>query len=188
MNSAAFLPVLRQLPIEKTRQIRRLRNRQAQLQSIIGLALVKSGLRQLGLRKFHLKKVRFHYQKPYVSQGGHFSISHSKRCICCIVSRNQSVGIDVEKVRPVTDRLVKKYHLKSNTSDPIKVWTQKEAVLKVAADNSLNELGQIEIMGDHAHFKTHDYRVKSFSLPDKYIMSIAITQAITKLKIKRVYF
>ncbi len=193
MNSAAFLPVLQQLPTGKSRQIRRLGDRQTQLQSIIGLALVKSGLQQLGLRKFHLKKIRFQNNKPYVRQGSYFSISHSKQCICCVVSKTHSVGIDVEKDRPLTESLIKKYHLTGNHSDKnnagaIMVWTQKEAVLKVCANNKLSELKQVVIEQNKAHFKKHCYRLKSFSLPQKYTMSIASTQAITKLKIKRVYF
>ncbi len=192
-NSGAFLSVLRQLPTEKTRQIRRLRNRQAQLQSIIGLALVKAGIQQSGLRGFHLRKLRFVHQKPYIHQGSHFSISHSKQCICCVVSNNQPVGIDIEKIRPLTASLVKKYCLKNNNGQnndtaPITVWTQKEAILKVHADNTLNELKQIDIYNNKAYFKNQSYRVQSFRLAQKYTMSIATTQPITKLKIKRVYF
>lgn len=193
MNSGAFLSTLRQLPIKKMRQIRRLSGRQTQLQSIIGLSLVKSGMQQLGLRNFHLKKIRFSSHKPYVYQGSHFSISHSKQCICCVVSKNQRVGIDVEKIRPLTANLIKKHRLKNSNGEnnnipPITVWTQKEAILKVMTNNKLNELKKIDINNGKAIFKNESYLVKSFHLPPKYTMSVASVQTITKLKIKRVYF
>jgi len=193
MNSAAFLPTLRQLPVEKMRQIRRLSARQTQLQSIIGLSLVKSGLQQLGVRNFHLKKIRFANHKPYLRHGSHFSISHSQQCICCVLSKNQSVGIDIEKIRPLAANLIKKHRLKNNNggnnnTHPITVRTQKEAILKVAADNKLNDLKKIDINNGKARFKNESYVVKSFRLAQKYTMSVASTQSITKLKIKRVYF
>jgi len=188
MNSAAFLATLQQLPIEKSRQIRRLTGRCSQLQSIIGFALAQSGLRQLGLRSIHLKKIRFINNKPYIPQASHFSISHSKQCICCVISKNQNVGIDVEKNRPLAVSIIKKYALDNSRHTPISVWTQKEAILKVSPNNKLSELKIIQIKNNQSIFKNQAYTVKSFLLDSKYSMSIASTQVITKLKIKRVYF
>ena len=188
MNSAVFLSALQQLPIEKKRQIRRLRNQRAQQQSIIGLLLLKSGLQQLGIRRFHLQKIRFEHQKPWLRLASHFSISHSRQCVCCVVSKNKPVAIDVEYIRSLPTNLVQKHQLKNRNTAPITVWTQKEAVLKMTATNKLNELKHIKLDKNKAHFKNQDYYIQSFSLFPQYTMSIASTRPITKPEIKRVYF
>lgn len=200
MNSGAFLSTLQQLPVEKSRRIRQIRDRQAQLQSIIGLKLLKLGFSELSLRKFHLKKLHFSDLKPAIRNThlnpsvcsgysfGHFSISHSHNCVCCVIGNNKSVGIDVEKVRPLASNLIKKYQLAQNNVSAITTWTQKEAIFKVFGEDKLPELKQIKIKHGSAVFKNRQYYINSFKLDDIYTMSIASLQPNTKIKIKRVYF
>jgi len=206
MKSGAFHATLQQLPVEKRRRIRQIRDRQAQLQSIIGLKLVKLGFNQLRLRKFHLQKLYFSQHKPAIrntnassgtnSDIGHFSISHSQNCICCVISKNKPVGIDVERIRPLSPRLIDKYQLGQsnirnpidNKISPITSWTQKEAIFKVIGEHQLHELKHIIVKQGSTTFKDHQYHVNSFTLNNKYIMSIASLHPNTKIKIKRVYF
>lgn len=207
MKSGAFLSTLQQLPVAKRRRIRQIRDRQAQLQSIIGLKLVKLGFNQLRLRNFHLQKLHFSEHKPTIQQThartgassaiGHFSISHSQSCICCAISKNKMVGIDVEKIRALSLNLINKYQLHQNNignnTAPITRWTQKEAIFKVIGESKLHELKDITINQDKlnqasALFKNRQYHINSFTLDKKYTMSIASLQPNTKIKIKRVYF
>jgi len=188
IDSAAFLSVLKQLPISKKRQIMQLKNKRARLQSIIGLNLVKTGLQQLGQPNFHLKKLRFKNNKPYIRQKNYFSISHSQNCVCCAFSQNQPVGLDVEKIRSLGNSLIKKYQLSKKGVQPITCWTQKEAVLKVYPQDNLNEIREIQLYANTAKLKNRHYFIRSFKTEQHYTMSVATTQPITKLKIKRVYF
>lgn len=196
IKSGTFLSTIEQLPIDKARRIRQIRDRRTQLQSIIGLKLVKLGFKQLKLRSFHLRKIHFSDKKPALRASnfsiGHFSISHSQNCICCVISESKKVGIDVERIRPLSLNLIEKYQLTQNSpSDklsPISVWTQKEAIFKVFGEDKLHELKQIKIQHGVSVFKDHQYHVDTFILEDKYSMSIASLQPNTKVKIKRVYF
>ncbi len=188
MRTETFSATLRQLPLEKTRRIGQIRDHQSKLQSIIGLKLLGHGFVMLGLRKFHLKKLAFSHNKPELYNGWHFSISHSHNCICCVISKNSPVGIDVEKIRELPINLAKKYQLQQPNISAIVAWTRKEAVLKVHSEDKLGELKEINLIDNLAHFKNRQYHINSFTLEKKYSISIARNQPNTKIKIKRVYF
>ena len=198
MKSESFLTTLQQLPIEKSRRIRQIRDNRAQLQSIAGLKLLKLGIKQLKIRNFQLQKLQFSISKmskmtkPSVRcakpRFAHFSISHSDNCICCVISKHKRVGIDVEKDRPLATNLISKYQLGLNKLSPIRAWTQKEAVFKVYGNQTLSSLKQIQLDGKQAKFNNQCYYVNSFILDKDYQMSVASLQPNTKIKIKRVYF
>lgn len=70
----------------------------------------------------------------------HFSLSHCREAVACVVERHP-VGIDVERIRPARESLVRytmndaeQAHIFSSP-DPdrsfIRLWTQKEAVFKL---------------------------------------------------------
>ena len=188
MRSETFLSTLEQLPIAKKRRIRKIRDNQAQLQSIIGLKLLKLGFESLGLRKFHLRKLSFPANKPVLYNASYFSISHSENCICCVISKTSAIGIDVEKIRFLSAKIINRYHLKQEKISPVTAWTRKEAVLKVYPEDSLSELKEIQLKDNAAAFKDRHYFINSFTLEKNFTMSIARLQPNTKIKIKRVYF
>ena len=80
--------------------------------------------------------------KPFLSGRGdlHFNLSHCRTAVVCALSRHP-VGIDVEHIRPFRDSLVR-YTMNDaeisriqSAENPdlefVKLWTQKEAVLKL---------------------------------------------------------
>ena len=188
MRIEAFRSTLQQIPIEKARRIRRIRDPQSQLQSLIGLKLVEDGLKQLGLRGFHLKKLNYRQNKPYIRNLSAFSITHSQQCIACAISPHSAIGVDVEKIRKLSSNVINKYRLHSDHISPITAWTQKEAVLKVDPANNLAEVKNIVLNKRTATFKQCRYYINSFTLENNYAVSIASKQPNSKIKIKRVYF
>jgi len=188
MRVSTFRDTLEQLPIQKRRRIRQIKDNQTQLQSIIGLKLVDIGFKTLGLRRFHLKKLSFVHNKPIQYNASHFSISHSQTCICCVISKSSAIGIDVERIRSLSEKITNKYQLKQANHSPITGWTQKEAILKVYPEDNLTELKDIKLTATGADFKDRHYYINSQNLEQKFAMSIASTQPNSKIKIKRVYF
>ncbi len=85
--------------------------------------------------------------RPYLKDCNLFvSISHSLGKVACAVSR-EPIGIDIEKIRPVSQKLIeyvctqseREYVLQNTPPDEIynrffEVWTAKEACFKKAAD------------------------------------------------------
>lgn len=65
--------------------------------------------------------------KP-LCEKGFLSVSHSLDFLV-IVHNNHPIGIDLEKIRPLKDELIKKFDLDPN--NPILSWCQKEALIKL---------------------------------------------------------
>ena len=59
----------------------------------------------------------------------HFSVSHSGDLVVCAVS-NVSIGIDVERIRPVPPRLGRAMGKWQSEEDFYQRWTRREAALK----------------------------------------------------------
>ncbi len=107
--------------------------------------------------------------KPYLKGCNLFvSISHSFDMVACAISA-EPIGIDIEKIRPVSRKLVeyvcteseREYVLKNNEPDDVnrrffKVWTAKEARFKKGGDvaglrpiETLSLKKQVFISGDY---------------------------------------
>ena len=116
------------------------------------------------------------YGAPYIEGGPHFSISHCKRGIAVAVSENP-IGIDIEAIRSFKPELMRKTmnedeQLRITSSaipevEFIRLWTQKEALLKLQGTG---------IISDLHHVLTHAQDVswtEISSLDKGYICTIA---------------
>lgn len=93
--------------------------------------------------------------KPYLEGGAyHFSVSHSGNIAAVAVNRDCPVGIDVEKIRPVSARIIFRFFSESDVRFVLggsriengvieeremmtrffKVWTYKEAFVKMTGE------------------------------------------------------
>lgn len=68
--------------------------------------------------------------KPQCANG-FLSVTHSHDFLL-IAHSAQDIGIDLEKIRPLKDELIKKFDL--DPSNPILSWCQKEALIKLYDD------------------------------------------------------
>lgn len=81
------------------------------------------------------------FGKPFLKDypNIYFNISHTKKIVCCTLS-NHEIGIDIEKVKTHSNKLMKfcldetEYQTVIKEDDPnlafIKIWTKKESYLK----------------------------------------------------------
>ena len=99
-------------------------------------ALLRFAVRERGMDSEALTICRTLEGKPYFAQGTvEFSLSHSGEWAVCALS-DGAVGVDVERIRPVSTRLWAKY-LANSPDEPYKGdreailrWTRYEALLK----------------------------------------------------------
>ena len=92
------------------------------------------------------------YGAPYIEGGPHFSISHCKRGIAVAVSENP-IGIDIEAIRTFSPELMRKtmnedeqQRITSSTTPDqefIRLWTQKEALLKLQGTGIISDLHHV---------------------------------------------
>ncbi|MCL2820437.1 MAG: 4'-phosphopantetheinyl transferase superfamily protein [Oscillospiraceae bacterium] len=116
-------------------------------------------LLRLGLLRMYgiNKAVDFEFvnhKKPILPEfpGIFFNLSHTKNTAACAISYTD-VGVDVEYVRPVSDKLAKRVLTKNEYKDFIassnkdeyfcKIWTIKESFLKKTGDGITKELSDI---------------------------------------------
>lgn len=82
----------------------------------------------------------------------HFSISHCREAVGCLVS-NRPCGLDIEHIRKAKEDLVRytmsPHEVETIYADPFpdiaftRLWTQKEAVLKLAGTGIVDDLHQV---------------------------------------------
>ena len=104
----------------------------------------------------------------------HFNLSHCKEAAICFVS-NRPVGVDVESVRKISDSLLaytmndKELVQIHQAEDPkmefVRLWTQKEALLKLTGHGLSNDLKDV-LNRDDVNIKTTE------SSDGRYVYSI----------------
>ena len=81
--------------------------------------------------------------KPFFinNKGYFFSVSHTGQMVAIAMCNGKSVGVDIEPIHRISDKIVKKYYTKSEKDriiqldgdskiEKIKIWTLKEAHCK----------------------------------------------------------
>ncbi|MBR1389689.1 MAG: 4'-phosphopantetheinyl transferase superfamily protein [Prevotella sp.] len=94
----------------------------------------------------------------------HFNLSHCRRAVVCAVS-HQPIGIDVESIREYKESLARytmnDEELQQISSAPrpdeafVRLWTMKEAALKLIGTGISNDLKPVLTDHPHFHFTTH---------------------------------
>ncbi len=143
IDNNTFTYMLEILPVERQKQILRQRIKQNADNMLIGSILAKYAIKnEFGIP---ITKQIFgigEHGKPYLKNHPniHFNVSHSGQYVVCAVA-DVPVGVDVQKVSEfnigVTERVCNKQELTqiltstNKASEFIKLWTQKEAYVKM---------------------------------------------------------
>ena len=162
-------------------QLQRLRQSEDLNNSLLGMQLLKTGMNHLKFRGFHLSGVQYRAnRKPHLSEAVDFSISHSGHMVVCALTRNGRIGIDTEKLRPVSIRSFSRFLSASECLAPgdgsdafIDLWTCKEATLKGCGDCRLDQLQDITISGDAARIGTRHFYLRRLKLLHGYKTCLA---------------
>jgi 4'-phosphopantetheinyl transferase len=162
-------------------ELLRLRQSEALNNSLLGMQLLKTGMQHLKVHGFHLSGVQYRANcKPQLGKGVDFSISHSGDMVVCALTKNGLIGIDTEKLRPVSIRSFSRFLSAAeclatgDSSDAfIDFWTCKEAVLKGCGDCHLDQLKDVSISGDAARIGTRHFYLRRLELLHGYRTCLA---------------
>ena len=129
--------------------------------------------------KDRVGKIEFLYNEygaPYLQDGPYFSISHCKAGIAVAVS-DKPIGIDIEAVREPKEGLVCKTMneaecdtIMEDTAKDwafIRLWTQKEAYLKMKGTGIISDLKMVLVDVQDAEFRSYDNK------EHQYVVTIA---------------
>jgi len=172
---------LGELSYARQTELQRLRQTEDRNNSLLGMQLLKTGMNHLKFRGFHLSGVHYRAnRKPHLSEEVDFSISHSGELVVCALTKNGRIGIDTEKLRPVSIHSFSQFLSTSECLDSgessdvlIDLWTCKEAALKGCGDCRLDQLKDITISGDAARIGTRRFYLHRLELLHGYKTCLA---------------
>ncbi len=143
ISDAEFNYMLKILPIERQKQILRQRIKQNTDNMLIGSILARYAIKnEFGIPIAKQVFSTGEHGKPYLKNHSdiHFNISHSGQYVVCAVA-DVPIGIDVQKVSEfnlsVAERVCNEQEITQiltstdKASEFIKLWTQKEAYVKM---------------------------------------------------------
>lgn len=142
---------LQQISPQRREQALRFRHEQGQRECVLSYLLLKQALLQeYGIDENPLFEYGEHGKPSIVGHHDiHFSLSHCRQAVACVVS-DHPVGIDIETVRAFREPLARyamndqELALIVSSSRPdvafIRLWTQKEARLKMTGEGISNHL------------------------------------------------
>lgn len=126
------------------------------------------------------------YGKPYLKSGPEFSISHCKNAIAVAVDE-WPIGIDVESIRPYNESLALRVMNEAEMKEIedaaelpyegagdldmkalafTRIWTQKEAVLKLRGTGIIDDLKQVLV-------NAPEKLTTTVNIDKKYVLTIA---------------
>lgn len=166
---------------EKREKCRRFYHKEDAHRTLLGDVLVRSVIsRQYQLDKSDIRFSTQEYGKPCIPDlpDAHFNISHSGRWVICAFD-SQPIGIDIEKTKPISLEIAKRFFSKTEYSDLL------------AKDKEADRLFLSSMVNERKLYQTRKAKAYRFRLipfqcactrTDKYPLSFrtAIPHAISK--------
>lgn len=159
------------LPKEKQEQLEKVKNQKSKNESILSWYLLRKALSKKSINDF---SVAFSERgKPYLLDIPYFfNISHSGDFVFCAVSENE-VGIDVQKIQPVSKSLVNKVLCENERKTIcgcddgfIWYWAVKESFVKFSQKGITEEMFSLDFS---KFFKKCDFTYETlFFTVEKY--------------------
>lgn len=105
----------------------------------------KEGVKSLMRKHLPNKTIAYNNNgKPFIQEGGHISISHSKSLIGMAWSFELNTGLDIEEITPriekIENRFIHPSEKKIATNIKVKtiIWCIKEAMVKILDNKTIN--------------------------------------------------
>lgn len=170
------------MSVERRQAVQRLRCEADRQRTIAGEWLARRMLAaRCGVAAEEIAFGRSDRGKPFAKGlSAEFNVSHSGECVLCAVS-DRPIGADIEKIRPVTDRLIRRVctvdelaYVNDAVISPeertrrfFRVWTGKEAFVKYLG-TGIADLSKADIFSDSlqkglTQFNRGEYAVSFFS-------------------------
>ncbi|WP_271728658.1 4'-phosphopantetheinyl transferase family protein [Aquimarina algiphila] len=184
------------IPEKLKNKINAFRRWQDKQTSLLGLLLLRHGISRFSDSQddpLHLLKYNS-YGKPFLDIDLDFNISHSGDFTFCIISNDNKVGIDIEKIRDIDVTILKSQMTVTEWENIVKAdsvkdcafkyWTQKEAVVKAIGKGLSIALSSFAIVNDKATIDSDTWHV--YPLPiniDGYSSHIAINKELSPIEL-----
>ncbi len=185
---------IRQIPETLQAQVCQYHRWQDRQACLLGKLLIRNALIHLGKGSDTLHNLKYtKYGRPYINWEIDFNISHSGRYIVCASADCCRVGIDIEKVKPLSlsdfrnEFSLKEHGIIEKANDPMmsfyEHWTAKEAVIKADGRGMQIPLKDVNIGSNRAYLYDKVYYLKRIKLGNAYCCCVAFDQELSRLNI-----
>ena len=184
-NEKIFSQHLSKLPLIQQQKILLYKDKKDQQLRLCGKLMLLQLLRDLevfpenGLNDMTYDE----YNKPSFKGNFNFSIAHSDDYVVCAASIQNSVGIDIEKIKSIDVLLLKDFFSKDewttieennyDTNYFYFLWTRKEAVMKTIGKGVYEEMGKIDVLKDEIIYQAKSYYIQDLSINYSYRIALA---------------
>ncbi len=128
------------------------------------------------------------FNKPFLNKKFYFSIAHSEDLVVCTASSKKSIGIDVEKIKPIDVVLLKDSFTKDewlfleekkyDLDFFYYLWTRKEAVLKAIGKGIYEEMSHVEVLKNEITYDEQPYFIYDITMDANYKIAVACNNKI----------
>jgi 4'-phosphopantetheinyl transferase len=146
-----------------------------------------------------LDKIEFQENGKPVLSGIYFNISHSDHQVICGFSQEGTLGVDLEKIRPIDfEDFTSMFSTKElsairGADDPIRTfywfWTRKESIIK-AMGSTLRYLHQIEldVTSDHFVVDGKRYFLRQVAIEEGFVCTVCTEKEIESIELVEIWF
>lgn len=186
-----FENYLKRLPSKEQSRILKYHNWSDQLKCLMGISLIVHFVFKGDI--YLLKALKYNYfGKPYTERNGFFNISHAGDFVIAAVSSKFEMGIDIEKIIPITltdfkDQMTAlewnciSSCCENRNREFYRYWTQKEAVIKAVGKGFSIPLKSFEIIELKTVIAEKSYHLKELDISKDYCCHIATTDQLLKI-------
>ncbi|MES1942799.1 4'-phosphopantetheinyl transferase [Salinisphaera sp. PC39] len=164
------------LSAEWTERIAGMRSETARRRTLAGLWLLHTALPEADLGEL----VRDTEGRPFLPAGPAFNISHCGDGIACAVGGTAGLGLDIERVRPVSLRRFARFltpeQVPAAHTDPavfFRAWTAREATVKAGGRVGLARIARVRIDGDRATLDGDTWHLQWPTLAPNWVACLA---------------
>lgn len=191
LPDSVFAAQLQHIPAVEREKITRLRNWQDRQAALFGKLLLKKALIPYPTRSLnHLQYTV--YQKPLIKDIN-FNISHTTKCVGCVISDTHRVGIDMECVTPTNlddfrdcfdDHEWKRIVESPNPHQTFfSYWTKKEAAVKADGRGLSLDLKNIRVENNTVSVGEQPWFATAISFQEDHIIHIVTDRKISPQEI-----
>ncbi|PWK23852.1 4'-phosphopantetheinyl transferase [Arcicella aurantiaca] len=187
-----------QLPATIRDRIERKVSREKIQTSLLGYLLLKESFERNGLPQAIDMIKQSPTGRPNIVQDFDFNISHSAQYAVCAFSKKYSIGIDIEKIKPISLEFLQSFfnqdewaelHQNENTQEQFyRLWTKKEAVVKADGRGLNIPLKEIIIRNNQGFVERAKWFLQEIPLDQNYMMHVATNEPISEYQRVKISF
>ena len=156
--------------------------------SILGYILLKEALKHNGFSQ-QIEEIYYTINgRPSTQENFDFNISHSGDYVVCVFSTQLQVGIDIERMKPISLELLsnhfnpdewKEIQYSQNSEQSFyKLWTKKEAMVKADGRGLTIPLKEIIIKKNHGHIERSKWFIQEIPIHKNYMIHLVTNEQI----------